>query len=83
MSSVLLTPPAYVVGVGAISPKSATSSASISLLLAFDPGGVNEKFAARLGEERQVVRADGKVCGLLPAVGHHYVAPVAVAATEV
>ena len=53
------------------------------LLLAFDPGGVNEKLAARLGEERQVVRADSKIRGILPAVGHHHVAPIAVAATEV
>ena len=83
MSAVLLTPPAYVVGIGAISPKSATSFGIDPLLLALDPGSVNEEFAARLGEECQVVRADSKVRGLLPAVGHNHVAPVAVAATEV
>ena len=53
------------------------------LLLAFDPGGVDEEFAARLGEERQVVRVERKVRGLLPAVGHYHVATIAFAATEV
>ena len=54
-----------------------------ALLLAFDPGGVNEEFAARLGEERQGVCAEGQVRGLLPVVGHHHVASLAFAATKV